>query len=119
MTRLLSVHQRMRRGGAIVPLAFAASCSVWRPQPGVGLARPETEWVGHARALLRDGTVLDLEDVSISADSIVGLGGATHTRFSLPRSDVASVEVQRTEGSLTFLAGILTTLFLYALAFHA
>jgi hypothetical protein len=116
MTRASCAHRRVRRVCAIVPLALAASCSVWRPQPGVGLARPETEPVGHARALLRDGTVLDLDDASISADSIVGLGGATHTRFSLPRSDVASVEVQRTEGSLTFLAGVLATLFLFAVA---
>jgi len=118
MTGASSANRRARRVCAIVSLALAASCSVWRPQPGVGLARPETDWVGHARALLRDGTVLDLDDASISADSIVGLGGATHTRFSLPRSDVASLEVQRTEGTLTFLAGILASLFLYVLILH-
>jgi len=114
MTGAPNAHRLVRHACAAVSLALAASCSVWRPQPGVGLARPATEWVGHARALLRDGTVLDLDDVSISADSIVGLGGATHTRFSLPRSDVASAEVQRTDGSLTFLAGVLATLLLFA-----
>jgi hypothetical protein len=116
VTGASNAHRRVRRACAIVPLALAASCSVWRPQPGVGFARPETERVGHARALLRDDTVLDLEDASISADSIVGLGGATHTRFSLPRNDVASVEVQRTEGTLTFLASVLATLLLFAVA---
>jgi hypothetical protein len=114
MTPVRSVRPRVRCLGAIALLVLATSCSVWRPQPGVGLARPEVEWVGHARALLRDGTVLDLDDVTISPDTIVGLGGATRTRFALPRTDVASVRVQRTDGTLTFLAGVLTTLFLYA-----
>ena len=113
MTVVVSVHRRAWHAAAVVALALAASCSVWRPQPGIGLARPETEWVGHARVLLHDGTMLDLADASISADSIVGRDGGTHARFSLSRGDVASVQVQRTEGSLTFLAGVLATLFLF------
>ena len=110
---MLSVHRRVRSLSVVVPLVLAASCSVWRPRPGVGLARPEVEWVGHARALLRDGTVLDLDDATISPDSLVGLGGTARTRFALSRSDVASVQIQRPDGTLTFLAGVLTTLFLY------
>ena len=119
MSLLPRVRRHVRRRCAIAPLALALSCSVWRPQPGVGLARPESVWVGRARVSLRDGTVLDLVDATISTDSLVGLGGATRTRFALPRSDLAQVEVRRTERFTTFFAGILATLLLYAVAIHA
>jgi len=118
MANVFGRHRRVRRASAIVLLALAASCSTWRPQPGIGLARPESEWLGHARVSLRDGTVLDLADAKISADSVVGLGGATRTRFALPRSEVAGVDVRRADSTMTFIAGALLSVFLLALTVH-
>jgi hypothetical protein len=115
MISVFGLHRRLRQVSAIVLLSFAASCSTWRPQPGVGLARPESEPLGHARVFLRDSTMLDLEDATISSDSVVGFGGATHTRFALARSGVASVEIRRTDSALTFIAGVLASVLLLAL----
>ncbi len=100
----------LRRGWclcALVLLALAASCSTLRPVPGIGLAGPEREWLGHARVSLRDGTELVLDEAAITPDSIVGLGGSTRARFAVPRNEVVGVDTQRTAPGWTFLAGVL------------
>jgi hypothetical protein len=105
MTGLVSIHRRARY--AIVLLPLVASCSTWRQVPGVGLARVERERIGPARVFLRDGTALDLEDATISTDSIIGLGGATSTRWAVARSDVVSVDRRRAEPATRILGGVL------------
>lgn len=107
MTGLLSIHRRARCLYAIVLLPLAASCSTWRQVPGVGLARVERERIGPARVFLRDGTALDLEDATISTDSIIGLGGTTSTRWAAARRDVVKVDTRRTEPATTILGGVL------------
>jgi hypothetical protein len=78
-----------------------------RQVPGVGLGRVEQERIGSARVFLRDGTALELEDATITPDSIVGLGGATSTRWAVARSDVVSVDRRRGEPATTLLGGVL------------
>lgn len=108
---------RARHLCAIALLPVAASCSAWRPVPGAALAPAPAERVGRARIFLRDGSVLRLGDAMISADSIVGLGGAPPVRVAVSRSGVSGVEVEHAESVTSFLAGVLAvwgTLFLAA-----
>jgi hypothetical protein len=113
---------RVRHLCAIVLLHFAASCSAWRPMPGAGLAPVEEELIGHAKVFLRDGTKIELDDATISPDSIIGLGGVTHTRLAVARSDVAGVDMRRADIAKTFIVGVLAPValaFLYAVAVQA
>jgi hypothetical protein len=110
--------RRARNLGAILLLQFAASCSAWRPLPGVGLARPEGEQLGHARVLLHDGTELDLEDATIRPDSIIGRSGATSTRMAAARSDVERVDTRRTDATTTYFAGASATVLFMLLVFR-
>jgi len=107
---------RARHLCAILVLALVASCSAWRPVPGVALAPVSTERIDHARVLVRDGTVLLLRDAMISPDSIVGLAGAPPTRVAVPRSDVTALEAEHAEAITSFLAGVLSVVGLLYLA---
>lgn len=101
---------RARHLCAIVLVPFAASCSAWRPVPGVALAPAQAERVDRAKVFLRDGTEVLVSNATISPDSIVGLAGAPPARFAVPRSDVVGVEAQRSEAITSFLAGGLAVL---------
>jgi hypothetical protein len=101
----------LRRVCAIL-LLLSASCSAWRPLPGVGLARTEEERLGHAKLFMRDGMEIELEDATISPDSIVGLGGVGFTGMAVARSEVAGVDTRRTHLGKTSLAGALAPVFL-------
>ncbi|HEX7979350.1 MAG TPA: hypothetical protein VF461_12170 [Gemmatimonadaceae bacterium] len=107
MSGPISIPRRARHHYAIVLLPLVASCSTLRPVPGVGLAHAEREWIGSARVFLRDGTALELEDATITPDSITGLGGATSTRWAVVRSDVVTVERRRAEPVTPILEGVL------------
>ena len=98
---------RARHLCGIVLVPFAASCSAWRPVPGAALAPAQAERVDRARVFLRDGTVVLINNATISPDSIVGLVGAPPARFAVPRSDVVGVEAERSEAITSFLAGVL------------
>jgi hypothetical protein len=118
MSQPFGALRRPRHICAILLLQLAASCSAWRPLPGVGLGQPEGERLGHARVLLHDGTELNLEDATIRPDSIIGLGGSAPTRWAVARRDVARVDTRRTENSMTFLAGVAATTLLLLLTFR-
>jgi hypothetical protein len=107
MTDRISIYRRARYLNAIVLLPLVASCSTWRQVPGIGLAREERERIGPARVLLRDGTALELEDATISPDSIIGVVGATPTWWAVARSDVVKVDRRRAEPATTILGGVL------------
>jgi hypothetical protein len=109
---------RRARCLAAILLQLAVSCSAWRPLPGVGLARPEGEQLGHARVLLHDGTELDLEDATIRPDSIIGRGGTTLARTAVARREVARVDTRRTDGTTTYFAGASATVLFMVLAFR-
>ena len=122
MSGPIKALRRARYLHAIVFLHLAASCSAWRPVPGAGLAPVAEEQVGRAKVLLRDGTEILLGDATISADSIIGLGGVTHTRVAMARSDVAGVDIRRTDVARTFFIGVLAPVafaFLYVVAVQA
>ena len=95
------------RLSAVVLLPLAASCTTFRPLPGVGFAQPRVERLGHARLTLRDGTELELADATISPDSITGLGGTARARYAVARSEVARVDRRSTPVVWPFLAGVL------------
>jgi hypothetical protein len=78
-----------------------------RPMPGASLTPEQVEWVDHARVFLRDGTVLELTDATISPDSIVGFGGSMSARLALTRRDVERVDTRSTESFTPFLGGAL------------
>jgi hypothetical protein len=88
-------------------VVLTSGCAVWRPLPGAGFARSAGERLPHARLSLRDGTELELDDASVTPDSIVGYGGETHTRFAVARREVVGVEGRETDGARTFVVGAL------------
>jgi len=101
--------------GAIVLLPLAVSCSAFHRIPGASLAPELAERVDRVRVFLRDGTVLDLDEVIISPDSIIGHGGTPSTRLAVARSNVEAVDTRGTEPIATFVAGacaVLAGLFL-------
>jgi len=98
-------RRRARYLCALPLLQLAVSCSALQPLPGGALTPTSREWLGAARVSLRDGTELVLSEATITPDSIVGLSGATRTRWAVPRSDVAGVDTRDTEPFTTFLAG--------------
>jgi hypothetical protein len=95
-------------------VALTASCAVWQPLPGAGLARPANERLGHARVSLRDGTEIELEATMITRDSIIGFGGESHTRLAIARGDVVTVDARQPDAPKTFIAGGITMLSLIA-----
>src|SRR5258705_198665 len=102
MSELIGILRRARNVGAILFLQLAASCSAWHPIPGADLARVGSERLGHANVFLRDGTELDLDDATISSDSIIGFGGDTRARLAVARSDVAGIDMLSTDVTKTF-----------------
>ena len=91
--------------GAIVLFTLAVHCSAFHPVPGASLAPEVAERVDRVRVFLRDGTMLDLDEVIISPDSIIGRGGTSSTRLAVARSNVEAVDARSTEPLATFLAG--------------
>ena len=116
MSQPFGALRRPRNVCAILLLLLVASCSAWRPLPGVGLAPYGGERLGHARVLLHDGTELNLKDATIRPDSIIGLGGSASTRWAVARRDVARIDTRRTDNTLTFLAGVSATTLLLLLS---
>jgi len=88
-------------------VVLATGCSVWRPLPGAGLARPASEPLDHARVFLRDGTEHELVDARVSPDSIIGFRRTGLTRFAVARSLVISVDAPEPDGERTFFLGAL------------
>ena len=105
--RRMGTFRRARRLCAIVLLSVAASCSAWLPVPGAGLAPAQAERVHHARVILRDGTVVELDYVTITPDSIIGLGDTIPGRWAVTRAEVEAVETRRADSTTSFIAGSL------------
>jgi hypothetical protein len=97
----------LRHCCAILIVAFTAGCSVWRPVPGAGFARGGNDRLDRALLSLRDGSEIELENTTISRDSIVGFRGDNLTRFAIARSEVTRVEGRETNGASTFVVGAL------------
>ena len=92
---------------AMLLVAFTAGCSVWRPLPGGGFAHPASEPLGRVRVVLRDGTLHELVDASVTPDSLMGLRRESLTRFAAERRNIACVEAPEPDGTRTFVAGAL------------
>jgi hypothetical protein len=105
MSELIRTLDRARRVCATLAVLLTAGCSLWRPLPGADLSCVGSERLGHAKVFMRDGTELELEEATISPDSISGLGGDTRTRMAVARSEVVSVDTRQTNGPATFLVG--------------
>lgn len=72
------------------PLSLTpAACSTWTMTPLRPIAA-ESEQVGRARVVLRDGSKHYLDDVVVGIDSVVGF--ASRRRVAFPIRDVAKVE---------------------------
>jgi hypothetical protein len=92
-------------------ILFAPGCAVWRPLPGGGLAHPGSEQLHAIKLSLRDGTILELDDATVSRDSITGImKGEGERRFAVARREVAGVDALRPDGAKSFAAGGLTAL---------
>jgi hypothetical protein len=88
-------------------VVLTAGCSVWRPLPGAGFARTGIDQLGHARLSLRGGIELELEDASVTQDSIIGFGSRSLRRIAIARHEVIGVDARETDSQRTFLLGAL------------
>jgi hypothetical protein len=88
-------------------VVLTAGCSTWRPLPGAGFARTGGDRLGHARVFLRDRTELELEDATVTQDSIIGFGSKSVRRIAVARRDVIGVDAREMDGQRTFLLGAL------------
>jgi len=92
-------------------ILFAVGCTVWRPLPGGGLTHPGSQQLHDVRLSLLDGTILELDDATISRDSVTGImKGEGDRRFAVARREVAGVEALQPDGAKSFAAGGLTVL---------
>jgi hypothetical protein len=91
---------------ALLAVVFVAGCAIWRPLPGAGFAAG-SDHLDNARVVLRDGTRTDIDDVTISHDSIIGFRSDSRTRFATARREVTSVDAWRPDGPKSFAAGAL------------
>jgi hypothetical protein len=91
----------------MLAVVLTAGCSVWRPLPGAGFAHTEVDRLGHARVSLRGGAVHELDDATVSQDSIVGFGSKSLRRIAIARREVIGVDARATDGERTFLLGAL------------
>ena len=105
MSEPICTIDRARRVCATLAVLLTAGCSLWRPLPGANLSHAGSERLGHAKVFMRDGTELDLEQATISPDSISGLAGDTRSRMAVARTEVVSVDTRQTNGPATFLVG--------------
>ena len=88
-------------------VVLTAGCSVWRPLPGAGIARTGIDQLGHARVSLRGRTELELEDATVTQDSIIGFDSKSLRRVAIARGEVIAVDARETDGRRTFLLGAL------------
>ena len=93
----------------LLAVVFIAGCATWRPLPGAGFAGASREHLDQARVVLRDGTNSELEDVTISHDSIIGFYSGSLSRFAVARREVARVDAWQPDGGKSFAAGALLT----------
>lgn len=116
----------MRRSlGPLIPLLMAAlillgGCHTWAKYKVPSGATPSTVATGHPERLtMRDGTELQIWDVRMHGDSLIGNGTADMGRIAVPVANVRSVKEFRTNKVLTTLLGVtggLLVLVAYSLA---
>ena len=93
----------------LLAVVLVAGCATWRPLPGAGFAGAASEHLDDARVALRDGTNAELEDVTVSRDSIIGFYSGSLSRFAVARREVARVDAWQPDGGKSFAAGALLT----------
>ena len=100
---------------------LAAACTVYKVSPAPvaeTLARPLYE----VRVTVRNRGVVDLREVQVRGDSLVGFVRGPSTRFAVETSEVEAVEVPSISGPRTLLltlgiaAGVLVALTVAAVA---
>ena len=114
--------------GTVKPLArtlllayLAAACSTYKVSmapAAEALARPVPD---DARIWMRNGGVVELREVQVKGDSLVGFVRGPSTRFAVELSAVEAVEVKRLNMTRTVLltAGIAAAAFIAVLAVTA
>ena len=99
------VNQRIRRLTAVALLVALPGCSTWHDLRQVTPAPPAK---GHLRVTLRNDQRVELWDVHVTADSLIGSQDGTfheHRRaFSV--SEIAKVEVPRLDAGKSILYAV-------------
>jgi hypothetical protein len=98
-----------RKLTALIALATTA-CSSWqlRPAPTPSTGAGASESISQARVYLRTGATLDLHEVTVAGDSLVGMSGpasqADRRRVAVPTANVSSIAVREVDAGRTALA---------------
>lgn len=100
----------MRRKLTTLIALTTTACSSWhlRPAPTPSAGAGASESISKARVYLRSGSMLDLHDVTVAGDSLVGMTGpasqADRRRMAVPTANVSSIAVRQVDAGRTALA---------------
>jgi hypothetical protein len=86
-------------------LLVGAACHTWRAAPPVP-DTASTASLARARIVKRDSSTIELSEVQVRADSVVGFVGAERARRAIAREDVARIETRQVSSGRTTLGVI-------------
>ena len=99
-----------------VALLSASACTTWHP------ARPlehtsDVDTVARARVTWRDGSRIELRDVVVRADSVLGRSGETAARIALARAQITTIETRAvsTLRTVSLVVGVAAVVTVFAI----
>lgn len=101
---------RLARTIAIATFAVGAACTTWRPMPVPAPGATSAEVAENARVILKDGTSMELHNVVVRGDSLVGMNASKPNErvavaiANVDRLDVKKVSAGKTAGLFGGLA---------------
>ena len=107
----------LRFACGIVALLNTTGCMTWRAVPARDGRVAGDATFPRARVVLRDGTTLPLDDVTVRPDSVIGFAGEERTRVAFARPQVERIETRGVSAGRTIglVGGVLAVLALAAL----
>jgi hypothetical protein len=102
---------------ALIVLANTTGCMTWRTVPARDGNVAGDASYPRARVVLRDGTTLSLDDVTVRPDSVIGFAEPERTRVAVARPQVERIETRGVSAGRTIglIGGVLAVVALAAL----
>jgi hypothetical protein len=107
----------LRFACGLIVLLNTTGCMSWRAVPARNGRVAGDASYPRARVVLRDGTTLSLDDVTVRPDSVIGFSGPERTRVAVAQPQVDRIETRRVSPGRTIglVGGVLAVLALAAL----
>ncbi|HKP14648.1 MAG TPA: hypothetical protein VJT85_01220 [Gemmatimonadaceae bacterium] len=107
----------LRFACGLVALLNTTGCMSWRAVPARDAQIPGDASYRRARVVLRDGTTLSLNDVTVRPDSLIGFAGDERTRVAVAQPQVERIETRGVSAGRTIglVGGVLAVIALAVL----